>query len=516
MTAIVFNHKKSNYLLAGLIALKILLHFLIIDPVYDLHRDEYLHLDMGSHISGGYLSVPPFTAIISLLIKWLGGSVFWVKFFPALFGIITLVFVWRIVDELQGGWYAQLLAGIVFIFSAMLRLNMLYQPNSFDVLCWTWIFYLLVRYMHSGHRRCLLWLGVAIGLGFLNKYNILFLVAGLIPAVLLSPQRNVFFNKYLYIGVGIALLLALPNIVWQIRNGMPVLHHMSELAEKQLVNVDRFDFLKSQFVFFLAGAFLLVSAIIGLLFYGPFRPYRFLGLTYLFVMLLFLYLRAKSYYALGLYPMLLAFGAVYWERLFRAGWLKYMRVLWVVLVIAPFLYLFNVIFPVMSPESIQQKSKKFQALGLLRWEDGKDHALPQDFADMLGWREMAALSQKAYARIPDSDKPYTLIICANYGQAGALNYYNHGRLPAAVSFNADYIFWFPPLERIRYVMLVDDEEPDERARENSERIIKIGQVENPLAREYGTGVYLMEGISKELPARLHQWQQEEARSFRRY
>lgn len=516
MHATVSEHRRSYYLLAGLILLKMILHYCIIHPVYDLHRDEYLHLDMAGHLSGGYLSVPPLTAFISLLIKWLGNTVFWIKFFPALFGVLTMVLIWRMIEELQGAWYAQFLAGVVYIFSAMLRLNMLYQPNSVDVLCWTWVFYLLIRFMHTGHRRCLLWLGVAIGLGFLNKYNILFLVAGLVPAVLLSPQRKVFFNKYLYAGIAIALLLALPNLIWQIRNGMPVLHHMQELSERQLVNVNRFDFMKDQFAFFMAGALLIVSAVIALLFYRPFAPYRFLGLTYLFVLLLFLYLRAKSYYALGLYPMLLAFGAVYWERLFLAGWLKYMRAVWIVLIILPFFYLFNAIFPVLSPEVIQRKVHKFQALGVLRWEDGKDHALPQDFADMLGWSEMAALSRKAYAMIPDSDKANTLVICGNYGQAGALNYYNRGKLPAAVSFNADYIFWFPPLENIRYLILVDDEEPDDRARENSTRIIKVGQVENRLAREYGTGVYLVEGLSKELPARLRQWQQEEVASFRRY
>ena len=32
--------------------------------------------------------------------------------------------------------------------------------------------------------------------------------------------------------------------------------------------------------------------------------------------------------------------------------------------------------------------RKLQKLGLLRWEDSKDHLLPQDFADMLGWKKL--------------------------------------------------------------------------------------------------------------------------------
>jgi hypothetical protein len=73
---------------------------------------------------------------------------------------------------------------------------------------------------------------------------------------------------------------------------------------------------------------------------------------------------------------------------------------------------------------------------LLRWEDGKDHLLPQDFADMLGWKELALKVDSAYLKLPNKDN--TLILCDNYGQAGAINFYTRQKL-RAVSFNADYI-----------------------------------------------------------------------------
>jgi len=58
------QRKNSLYLLTGFIVLKMVLHYCIINPVYELHRDEYLHLDMANHLAGGYLSVPPFTAFV--------------------------------------------------------------------------------------------------------------------------------------------------------------------------------------------------------------------------------------------------------------------------------------------------------------------------------------------------------------------------------------------------------------------------------------------------------------------
>ncbi|RYG01051.1 MAG: glycosyl transferase, partial [Chitinophagaceae bacterium] len=74
---------KRTYLLIAFIAVKFILEYILISPVYDLQRDEYLHLDQANHLAWGFTSVPPITSWISLIIKFLGNSVFWVKFFPA-------------------------------------------------------------------------------------------------------------------------------------------------------------------------------------------------------------------------------------------------------------------------------------------------------------------------------------------------------------------------------------------------------------------------------------------------
>ena len=97
-------------------------------------------------------------------------------------------------------------------------------------------------------------LAFVFALGFLNKYNIIFLLIGLFPAILLSEQRKVFTKKEFYFAILLGLLLISPNIWWQYDNHFPVVHHMKELADKQLVHVDRLDFLKEQLFYFI-GAF---------------------------------------------------------------------------------------------------------------------------------------------------------------------------------------------------------------------------------------------------------------------
>jgi len=506
------NRTHRFYLILALL-IKFYIHFQIVNTAYDLHRDEFLHLDQANHLAAGYLSVPPFTAFLSLLIKWLGGGLFWVRFFPALFGALTMLLIWKLIELCKGGLYAQGLAVFVFLCSAMLRLNMLYQPNSFDILSWTLVFYLLVRYIKYEKPYLLLWLGVAIGLGFLNKYNILFLVMGLIPALLVSSQRKIFLNKYLYGGVLIALLLALPNVIWQFRNGLPVLHHMHELADTQLVNVKRSEFIIALLLFFLFGTIIWLASLVGFVRYAPFKPYRFIAWTFLFVMALFTYMKAKPYYALGVYPVLIAFGSIYWGQLSdrKERWHVWFRRLSLYLILLPMFFLYEILFPIKPPHL--WKSGPFPREAFAKWEDGKVHNLPQDFADMLGWRELAGLVVQTYEKVPVNKRKNTLILCDNYGEAGALNYYAGRKVSPAITFNADYVYWFPAMDTLHYLIIVG-EEPGEYVRKYASAYAKTGQISDSLAREYGTGVYLVQGIAPVFLKKLRQWQLEEQASFR--
>ena len=136
-------------------------------------------------------------------------------------------------------------------------------------------------------------------------------------------------------------------------------------------------------------------------------------------------------------------------------------------------------------------SEKYKKIGMLRWEDGKDHHLPQDFADMLGWKELAQKTDSIYALFPKSEN--TLVLCDNYGQAGAINYYTKKGIKA-VSFNADYINWFDL--NVTYKNLIRIKAYDkinEELKETSpyfESAFIGGQVTNKYAREYGTTIFV--------------------------
>lgn len=507
--------KKSYLILFLFVLTKFILQYSIIDPEYELHRDEYLHLDQGDHLAWGYLSVPPVNSVLAFIIKSLGNSVFWVKFFPALFGALTIVVVWKIVEELKGNLYAKILASTGILLSVLLRLNMLFQPTSLEVLLWTMLYYVLIKYFNSEKVKWLYIAAIIFGIGFLNKYNIAFSVLGLIPAMLITRQRKIFFQKHLYFAGLLALLIILPNVLWQYHNNFPVILHMKQLSERQLVNVDRFSFVKSQILFFFGVIFVVVAGFYALIFYKPFEKIRFLFWAYVFTIALFLFFRAKDYYAIGLYPAYIAIGAVFLARLFDKGWKR--RVLEPVSILIPvllFLPLYNLAFPNKSPQYIVEHPENYKKFGLLRWEDGKDHALPQDFADMQGWKEMAQKVDKEYLKLSKSGK--TLVLCDNYGQAGAINYYSKQNVKA-VSFNADYLNWFDLSEKYSNVVRV--KEPGNGKNELKETGPIFGKSEivdsmtNPFAREKGATIFSFEGAKIDIRKRLQDEINEEKNGY---
>ncbi len=121
------------YIFGGL---KLLLH-LLTNTNFGLHRDEYLYLDEGQHLAWGFFEVPPFTPFIGWLADLLGGSVFAIRLFPALAGVLIIVLACKLVQDLGGGRWAIIFTGMALLCSpALLGSNTLYQPVSFNQLFW--------------------------------------------------------------------------------------------------------------------------------------------------------------------------------------------------------------------------------------------------------------------------------------------------------------------------------------------------------------------------------------------
>ncbi len=481
---------KKNIILISFIFLKFFIQYSVISSDYELQRDEFLHLDQANHLAFGYLSVPPVTSWISYIIKLLGSSIFWIKFFPALFGALTIFIVWKAIEELKGNLFALVFGASCITFSVLLRLNTLYQPNSLDVLCWTLLFYFMIKYLNNNHPKYLYLIGITFAIGFLNKYNIAFLIVGVIPAILLTKERNILTNKNLYYATGLAFIIILPNIIWQFSNNFPVIHHMKELSETQLIHVSRWHFIRSQFIFFFGTFIVIIFSLFALLKFRKFEKYRLFFWTFFITIGTFLLLKAKDYYAIGLYPIYFAFGSVYISTLLENKTGKIIKPILIILPIAFFIPVYSIAFPNKSPEYIATHPEKYRKFDMLIWEDGTEHQVPQDFADMLGWKELARKVDRVYLTIPNPKN--TLILCDNYGQAGAINYYSKNGIHA-VSYNADYINWFNFITKYYNLIRVKNawERKDEWNKTSPyfQHSTIADSITNKYSREYKTTVF---------------------------
>lgn len=492
---------KQFWILLVFIVAKFFLQYLAVNPIYELHRDEFLHLDQAKHLAFGFISVPPLTSLFSYIIYLLGGDIFWVRFFPALFGVITLIICWFIVENLGGKTLAKIVALGAVLFSPFVRMNILFQPNAFEIMVWSWIFLLLLQYTMTLKRKFIFLLAIAVSLAFYNKYNIIFLLFSLFIGIILSPQRKLFFNKKVLAPMFLFLILVLPNICWQIFNDLPFFNHMAVLKSSQLDNTSGWDFLINQLMFVSGSIIVCLSGLWALFFFQGFDKFRFIGISVIILLIVYTLLKAKGYYAFGLYTGLFAFGAVYIEHKLSKNVRFIILPLLFLINLTIFILVFKIVHPVFSPNKIKENSEMFEKFGMLRWEDGENHDLPQDFADMQGWKEMANLVLLAYESISDEEKKHTIIHCDNYGQAGAVNYYKRGKLPEAFAFNTDYIYWIPTLDTIKNIVVVG-EKPEDDVISLFDEFILIGEVQNENAREKGTQVYLLKG-AKEILRELY-------------
>lgn len=466
---------------------------------WDLQRDEYLYLADGRHLSLGYMEIPPLTALFARICILFGNSYLIIRLIPAIFGAVTLGMTGLIARELGGGLFAEGLSCLGFLVSGYLRMNLLFQPNSFEVLCFTAGIYCLIRYIQSGKETWVLWIGVIVGFGMLNKYSMFLFVLGVPAGLALTKYRFLFTKRVFFLAIGIAFLIFFPNILWQAFRQFPVVFHMRVLEKNQLQYIDHTSFLFAQLIDCFPATLIWVAGLLYLFWDPKGREFILLGWTWLTVILILFVLHGKGYYSMAAYPMIFSAGGVFWEKISRSTIKKWViRPALILLSLGLCWNLFPVLLPIYDPTSMVAHMTKFANLGILKWEDGKNHALPQDYADMLGWKEMTRKVSKIYHRLPDTVRKNTIIFCDNYGEAGAIDYYGPAfGLPEAYSDNASFLYWIKPNLVLHNLLLVTDDTREMYhpfVREFAHAYL-MDSIKNPLAREHGSLIIFFQDAS---------------------
>lgn len=393
---------------------------------YGFHRDELATLDDSRHLAWGYVAYPPVTpAIGRVALELFGTSLVGFRFFAALAASLTLILTGLMARELGGSRSAQILAAAASA-SAPTALSMgaLFQYVAFDCLWWVLISYLLIRLLKRDDPRGWLAVGAVIGIGMLTKYTMGFFALAIAIAVLLTPTRRHLRSPWLWSGVGLSLLIFLPNFLWQAQHDFVSLEFLKFIHARDVANGRTDGFFIQQL--YVCTSFVTPSLwLTGLYFYlrSPAgHSYRLMGWLFLIALGLFAVAQARSYYLNPAYPMLFAAGAVVWEEKLRRlppVWRNLGRTLtWSLLLAGLALAAFITVPLAPVNSSWWRRAAKLNG----------------DFPEQIGWPDLVAQVAKIYASQSKQGTNKVGILTGNYGEAGAINLYGPALgLPTALS-----------------------------------------------------------------------------------
>ena len=508
----------GSAIVLSLAAAKLLLHLLTAGR-YGIFRDELYYLACSEHLDWGYVDQPPAIALIAWFVRHaFGTSLLGLRFLPAIAGAALVWLAGTLAREMGGGRFAQVLAALATIVVPIyLVIHHWLTMNAFEPLIWMGAAWCVARAINSGQGKYWLWFGVLIGVGMQTKYSIVFFAFGIAIGLILTPERQLLKNKWIWLGAVAALLVFLPNFLWLVKHDFPFLELMRNIRQS-----DR-DVARGPVAFIADQAMIMnpilfplwVGGLVWLFFSKTGRRYRVFGWSYIVMLVTFIVLKGKNYYLTPVYPILFSAGAIAFERLtvYRStsssegqlnSWTttgrgkgRWMRSAYIALILLAGVALAPLSVPILSPENYIRYQK---TLGIepSKTENQETGPLPQYFADEFGWEEMTRTVAEIYNSLPPEQREQTAIFANSYGQAGAIDFFGprYG-LPKAISNHQNYWFWGPRnYTGAIVIVLGSDGEGD---REHFKTVDAVGRTNHPYSRrDEHYEIFLCRGLNQDL------------------
>jgi len=525
----VSDDKRSRFrdglAIIWLIALAKVLFHIYFNNRYGYFRDEFDYIACGNHLAWGYVDQPPLIPfLIHVCRAVLGDSLRSVRFVPALATSLLVVQTAVLARELGGRLYAMLLAVIcVLIAPQYLSNGSLLGTNCLEPNLWMGCAYFAILAIKRNQPRYWLWFGVIAGLGMEEKYSIALFGFGIVVGLLLTEQRRVFLNKWIWLGGLAAFLIFLPNLLWNIKYDFPFLqlmHNIRAEGRDVVLSLPQYFFQQALLIDLFAAPIWL-TGLFALLFSACLKPYRVLGWCYVVCFTVFFVLHGKNYYLAPVYPMLLAAGAVViasaidpaeGQAASSAGphrtWLKVAIAL---VLLADGAHLAPVAVPIYSPEHFIafMKTLPFKLPVMEHFHTRTQ--LPQWYADQFGWNEIVAETAVAWNRLTPEERTdgNCGIFAQDYGQAGAIDFLGRRYgLPQSLSGHQTWFLWGPRGYSGNCMIVLDDRLGNlDRLWEQVEYVGV--SADNPYAQEQEIPVFICRGAKfgtlAQLWPRLKRW-----------
>lgn len=438
---------NATAVLAGLALVKLLVQLAGVGH-YGFFRDELYYLACGEHLAWGYVDQPPLIALIAWIERHAAGSsLLSIRLLPALAGAAVVFLTGMLAREIGAKRYGQFLAATAILWApAYFAFDSFLSMNAFEPLFWVFCAWIAVRIVKGASPKWWLAFGAVAGIGLENKHTMLVFGFALIAGLILSGDSRLLLSKWTWIGGVLAFALFLPNLLWEARHSWPQIEVVRNAQLYKNIPISPLRFLSDQIVFLHPIALpVWAGGLAWLLFAPEGKRFRFLGWAYLIVLAIFIFLGGKSYYVLPVYPVMMAAGGVAFENLLEAGRRYWLRTAFPALLVAGGLIALPFGVPVLPVDAFLRYSQAFPYARSVKTErDAVAAELPQLYADMFGWDNIAEGVARVYHGLPAADRAGCAILAGNYGEAGAIDYYGPALgLPKAISGHNSYFFWGP-------------------------------------------------------------------------
>jgi hypothetical protein len=386
---------------------------------YGWHRDEFYYVITGRHPAWGYVDQPPLTPLLARLAAELPGGVLPLRVLTVACQCGVIVLAAKLAAELGGRAKAQVItaaavaASFVFLASATL-----FGTTVTDQLVWAALFVAVARALRLRTTGAWLLVGLLGGVGLENKDTVAVLLLGVVVG-LVAFHREVWRTPGPWLAAGLAVLLKVPNVVWDAVHGWPDLEMARVLSERSGGPLGSLASLPV-FALVLAG-----PPLVGLWVLGVRRlarsDHRWLLVAVATVVVVLTASGGKIYYPAPVLVALFAAGAVHVEAASIGG--SRARWRWPALIGAAAVLAVVFGYPVLP----------------IRTEDALRGVNPTNL-ETYGWPEFVDQVRAAAAAQP----PGTPIFTSNYGEAGALTILGDGLTNPVLSAQNAYSDWGPP------------------------------------------------------------------------
>jgi Dolichyl-phosphate-mannose-protein mannosyltransferase len=434
--------ERQRVVLPAIAAAVAFVFHLLANPHYGFFRDELYFIICGRHPQWGYVDQPPVIPLLAAGSQLFGMSLIALRAVAALLAAGSVFVTCRLVQEFGGREYAQIVAAIAVFFAPVLAaFGSVVGPDSIGMWAWPLVALYIVRITRGADPRWWLAAGAIAGIALESKYSAAFFLAAAGAGMVLTRERAFMKSPWFFAGVLLAALLALPNFLWQAHYGFPMLELLRNGQHGKNVEIDPLNFMLQQL--FLTNPILALLWIAGAAWCFLRPQLRWIGVSYLVLIGVMMALHAKNYYACDVYPVLFAAGGTALETwTARTAIARGAAIAVTVLAGALLLPLATPVLPVPAFLAYQRALGSVLPLNATVTEHHKQSVLPQEYADMYGWPQLADSVTQVYGSLPARDRARAVIAASNYGEAAAIEFFGAGRnLPPVISGHNQYYLW---------------------------------------------------------------------------